>query len=194
MRNKKPGKLRSMVGGNEFMKSEKGICSASKQVLGTRYIIVGAVTLIFLFPQLVGAQEIKRNPLIGQPEHFGSPGDLRCSMLQLLSPDGEPIKSKVVTLEKEHWKWAKPHISVITIYYRPVRKIKTNGRGEIRLPDLAQEGRYSLTFEFNNKKTFGAFEVGSNWKGEACSETLAIEDRGDYLQLSDKAGSDASQK
>jgi hypothetical protein len=180
------------------MKSvEKRIWSIITRVFAPGRAVAGVVTvfaLFFLVTQIVGAQEIKKDPFIHEPHHFGSEGTLRCSRLQLLSPKGEPINAKTVTLQKEHYRWTRPHVSAISVYYRPIRKMKANDRGEIQLPRFAKEGIYELSFEFQGKPAFGLFEVGKNWIGENCTESLMVEDHQEYLQLSAKVTNNAAEK
>ncbi|HEV3039350.1 MAG TPA: hypothetical protein VHA33_16360 [Candidatus Angelobacter sp.] len=176
---------------------EKRIWSMITPVFAPGSTVIGVVTvfaLFSLFTQSVEAQEIKKDPFIHEPHHFGSEGVLRCSLLQLLSPNGEPINAKVVTLKKEHYRWTRPHVSAISVYYRPIRKMKTNDRGEIQLPGLAKEGIYQLSFEIQGKPAFGLFEVGKNWTGESCTESLMVEDHQEHLQLSAKVTSNAAEK
>lgn len=96
---------------------------------------------------------------------------LRCHTIQLLLGSA-PLKFQNVSVLRQHISWARPHVSVVNVSYRLVRKLKTNSEGEVLLPNL-QSGVYLLEVK-GADASIAEFKVYDTWQPASCSQSIEM--------------------
>ena len=108
---------------------------------------------------------------------------LTCQSIQLLL-QGRPLQANtLVKLMSERHKWGKPPSqNVMTIRHDLVKKLKTDSRGETKLPKL-KPGTYALELPSMKKVVAGGFDIPKRSPLGTCVQTFSLEDKGDHFWL-----------
>jgi hypothetical protein len=98
-----------------------------------------------------------------------------CRILQLQSQDGTPIRHAPVRLSVVKGEFKTPHLSQMTIEFKPVRKLKTDAEGKIHLPKLKRD-TYRIELANAPESVFEMFNISDDWQPGECTQVFVAKD------------------